>query len=112
MEYEYESFNNFKELAAKHPKAAAELLEKFNEGEWQDNDLYWYPSEEDFAIYEIVDGWYSNLGLNQFVDFNGAPNPLNFIDFKSFGDVLIDSYDPTCNFETNNGEIVTTGYGF
>lgn len=111
MDYEEEIFNNYKEFAAKHPKAAAELLEEFGEGEWQNNDLYWYPSEKDFAIYEIVDGWYSNIELST-TDFRGAPNPLNFIDFKSFGEALVDSYDETCNFETTDGEIVTTGYGF
>lgn len=112
MEHEYESFNNYKELAAKHPKAAAALLEEFDEGEWQNNDLYWYPSEEDFAMYEMVDGWYSSNGLGQFSDFKGAPNPLNFIDYKALGKALVGSWDKHCNFETDDGEIVTTGWGF
>lgn len=112
MNYEDEVFDNYQALAAKHPNTAAALLDKFGEGEWQDSYLYWYLSEEDFAMYEMVDGWYSKLNLRQSSYFGGAPNPLDFIAFKALGKALLDTWDDTAYFEADNGEIVTTGVGF
>lgn len=112
MDYQEEILDNYQELAAKHPKAAAEVLDKFGEGKWQEYALCWYPSEEDFAMYEMIDGWYSSTDLGQFSDFRGAPNPLNFIDYKALGKALVETWDENCNFETDDGEIVTTGWGF
>lgn len=112
MNYEQEIFSNYQALAAKHPNTAAALLYEFGEGEWQNSELYWYPTEEDFAMYEVEEGWYSNFQLNQSIDFNGAPNLLNFLDFKSLGSALVDTWDNSCHFEANNGEIVSTGVGF
>lgn len=108
--YENEIFDNYKSLAATYPNVAAELLDEFGEGKWQDSDLYYYPSENDFAIYEIVDGWYSTIQLD--TDFNGAPNLLDFIDFEGLGRALVETWDASCNFETKSGEIVTTSYGW
>ena len=110
--YENEIFENYQAFAAKHPNTAAALLEEFGEGKWQDSYLYWYPTEEDFAMYEVEDGWYSNFQLNQSTDFNGAPNLLNFIDFEGLGSALVETWDNSCNFETTSGEIVTTDYGW
>lgn len=112
MNYEQEIFSNYQALAAKHPNTAAALLYEFGEGEWQNSELYWYPTEEDFAMYEVEEGWYSNFQLNQSIDFNGAPNLLNFLDFKSLGSALVDTWDNSCHFEANNGEIVSTEVGF
>ena len=108
--YENEIFDNYQALAAKHPSAAAELLYAFNEGEWQNSELCWYPSEKDFAVYEVVNGWYSSIPLT--TDFNGAPNLLDFIDFEGLGSALVETWDDSRNFETKSGEIVTTSYGW
>lgn len=110
--YGNEILENYQDLAKKHPNAAAELLNEFGEGEWQNSELYWFPSEEDFAMYEMIDGWYSSTDLGQFSDFRGTPNPLNFIDYKALGEALVENWDETCNFKTDDGEIVTTGWGF
>lgn len=112
MNYEQEIFDNYQALAAKHPSIASKLLEEFGEGEWQDSELCWYPNEEDFAMYEVEDGWYSTFQLNQYTDFNGAPNLLNFLDFKSLGSALVETWDNSCHFEANDGEIVSTEVGF
>lgn len=101
--YENEIFENYQAFAAKHPDAAAELLNKFSEGKWQDSKLCWYPSEEDFAVYEIEDGWYSSIPWT--ADFNGAPNLLDVLDFVALGRALAENWDDSCNFEANNGEI-------
>lgn len=110
-EYENDILENYQDLAKKHPKAAAELLHEFGEGEWQNSELYWFPSENDFAIYEVEDGWYSNFPLSTY-DFKGAPNLFDFIDFDGLGSALVENWDDSYNFETKSGEIVTTSYGW
>ena len=126
MNYKEEIFDNYQDLATKHPKAAAELLNKFGEGKWQDYDLCWYPSEEDFAKFEVEEGWYrdvdlSSVELTQPSDFPKIPNLLDFInlpdlksfiDFKSFGKALMETWDDPDKFETTDGEIVTSSWGF
>lgn len=112
MYYEYETFNNYQELAAKHPDAAAEALNEFGEGEWQGRNLHWYPTKEDFAMHELEEGQYSDFGLSRYTDFNGAPNLLDFINFNLLGEALVENWYNTSNFEADNGEIVTTEIGW
>lgn len=126
MDYQEEILDNYQELAAKHPKAAAELLDKFGEGKWQEYALCWYPSEEEFAKFEVEEGWYrdvdlSDVELTQSSDFVKTPNLLdfinlpdlrNFIDFKSFGKALMETWDDPDKYETTDGEIVTSSWGF
>lgn len=64
MDYKEEILDNYQELAAKHPKAAAELLDKFGEGKWQEYTLCWYPNKEDFAKFEVEEGWYRDVDLS------------------------------------------------
>lgn len=109
--YEDEIFDNYQALAEKHPSVAAELLYEFGEGEWQDSELYWYPSEEDFAIHEVKDGWYSDIELAT-TDFRGAPNLLDFINFKALGNALVETWASSYYFETKSGEIVAAKYGW
>lgn len=45
-----------------------------------------FDSLEDFAIYEVEDGWYSTLELNH--DYHGAPNLLEYINYKALGAAL------------------------
>lgn len=111
MYYENEIFDNYQALAKKHPDAAAELQNEIGDGEWQNLELRWYPNEEDFAIYDVIDGWYSNIPLDT-GDFDDAPNLLNFFDFKALGRALVETWDSSCNFETESGEIITASYGW
>lgn len=112
--YENEFFENYQDLAKKHPSAAAELLHEFGEGKWQESELCWYPSKKDFAIYEVEDGWYSDINIKLIMtNFRGgAPNLLDFIDFDALGSALIEMWDSSYYFETTSGEIVTTKYGW
>ena len=126
MDYKEEILDNYQELAAKHPKAAAELLDKFGKGKWQEYALCWYPSEEEFAKFEVEEGWYrdvdlSSVELTQSSDFVKTPNLLdfinlpdlkNFINFKSFGKALMEAWDDPDKYETKSGEIVTSSWGF
>ena len=109
----WDSFNNFEEFMASHPDVAANLLDSVGEGEWVSHELYYYPSLEDYAEYELTEGWYIDLNLDNF-DFNGAPNPLDYIQMGAFGEALLNSGDESvtwCNWE-GDCEVVTTGYGW
>lgn len=113
MNYEEEVFDDgYKELALEHPQAAAALLEEFGEGEWQDSWLYRYPTVKDFVLHELDNGWYFNYKLKYDVDFDGALNLLDFIDYKALGKALINVRGGDCCFETDKGEIITTEIGW
>lgn len=101
-------YNDFDEFKERQPQLAAELLETFGKGEWQDNALYVYDDVEDFADYELTEGWYANSFSNQ--DYNGAPDPLDFIDLRALGAELVSTWDESCHYQANGGKIVTTDY--
>lgn len=113
MNYNEETFDNYQALAVSHPHAAAALLDKFDEGEWQDSRLYYYPTVKDFTLHELDDGWYFNYKLKYDMDFDDAVNLLDFINYDALGKALIKArYFNDCNFKTDNGEIVTAEIGW
>lgn len=105
----YESFDNFEELASAYPELAESLLEDVGEGEWQDEELMLFDDIENFAEYELYDGWYSDIFGD--ADFNGAPNPLNYIDLAEFGEALSNSWDDSAYWR-HGDYIVATPYGW
>ena len=101
----YETFENFDEFKAAYPDKATEALNNFEEGDWQEESLYYYADVESFAKYEVCEGWYSETNLDR--DWGGAPNLLEFIDYKSLGEDLVWSWDDISNFQFEDGSIVT-----
>lgn len=101
---------SYAELFERDEELSKELIEKVGSGEWQENEIYYYEDEEEFAEYELTEGWYADLGLDR--DYNGAPNPLDYIDLSGLGNALIRNWDDSCNFKASTGEILTTGYGW
>lgn len=102
-------FNNFVELQAQEPELAEALLKDVEPGDWQANDISYFESKEEFAHYELTDGWYTNSIPD--ADYNGAPDPFDFIDLERLCDALIDAWDPTFNW-TNGEAILQTNYGW
>lgn len=103
-------FENFKQLESEEKNLAAELLEQIGEGEWQKEELYFYKNVETFAEYQLTEGWYADMEIQR--DWNGAPNPIYFIDMNLFGKALTDSWDQSCNFKSKNGQILTSSHGW
>ncbi len=98
------------ERQLKNEELVERLLEEFDEGDWSDNQLYVYPSLEDFAKYEVEDGWYSN-SIKE--DYNGAPDLFDYIDYESLGNALKDSWDDSCYYHDEETDcVVSTAYGF
>ena len=101
---------SYAELFERDEELAKELIEKVGSGEWQENEIYYYEDEEEFAEYELTEGWYADLRLDR--DYNFAPNPLDYIDLSGLGDALIRNWDDSCNFRASTGEILTTSCGW
>ena len=64
-----------------------------------------FDSLEYLAIYEVDDGWYSNLELDR--DYNGAPNLWYFVDYKALGTALSQTWDDSCNCVLSDGRVVS-----
>lgn len=105
MYYEYVHYKNFEELKKEKPEIAKKLLDKSGNGEWIKEDLYLYPDIEEFAKYELSEGWYCDNNFDQ--DYNGAPNPLDYIDMEAFGAALESTWDESCHFDIDGVIIVT-----
>lgn len=101
---------SYAELFERDEELAKELIEKVGSGEWQENEIYYYEDEEEFAEYELTEGWYADLRLDR--DYNFAPNPLDYIDLSGLGDALVRNWDDSCNFRASTGEILTTSCGW
>ena len=108
--YEIKTYDNLEELKQENKELVERLLKEFDEGDWSDNQLYVYPSLEDFAIYEVEEGWYSEAIKE---DYNGDPNLLDYIDYEALGNALKDSWDDSCYYyDEETDYVVSTAYGF
>ena len=101
---------SYAELFERDEDLAKELIEKVGSGEWQENEIYYYEDEEEYADYELTEGWYADLRLDR--DYNFAPNPLDYIDLSWLGNALVRNWDDSCNFRASTGEILTTSCGW
>lgn len=106
-----EIFNNFDKLMTAMPKLAAEIddysANTDNTG-WKSEPIYVYKDLTAFAKYELTEGWYIAYNLNLDGDYDGAPNPLDFIDWESFGQALSEEWDDRLHFLSLSGYVVET----
>ena len=122
MNYDYDcnSYKSFDELYKKDKQTAELLLaelglseariDELNELGWTYDYLCVYPTLEDYALYELTDGWYIDCNFDR--DFKGAPNPMDWIDLDGFGQRLIDLGDQNVTLALSNGKVVTTSCGW
>lgn len=109
MDYEYTYYENFEELKEAEPELAKKLLAQVDKGEWMNEGLCIYPDDWEFARYELSEGWYCDCNFDR--DYNGAPNPFDYIDMDKFARALVNSWDDSCHVEIGD-TIITTGYGW
>jgi hypothetical protein len=117
MNYKYVDYDNFDELMDCDSQTANLLLKELDLDEsdigkepWTNEQLMVYPNVEEYAVYELIDGWYQNHNLGG--SFNGAPNPIEYIDLTDFGGDLIAEGDASIVCLLQNGKVVTTSYGW
>ncbi len=103
-------YDDYAEFAEDQPDLAEALLNDVGEGEWQDEQIFYYPSYEDLADYELREGWYIDCGFDR-IDFNGAPNPIDYIDLDALGKALVRTGDSSVYWD-NGKEVVTTSCGW
>lgn len=103
-------FNNYKELMDFNKGLAEELIDTVGTGEWQDNEMYLYEDLGELAEYELTEGWYANMDIDK--DWNGAPNPMDYIDLNRLGEALSENWDSSVYFEADNGAVLSTNYGW
>lgn len=104
-------FNNLEELVEFDKELAEELKVTFGGGDWESEQLYYHENKEEFAQYELTDGWYSHSGIND-RDWNGAPDPLDYINLESLGKDLISTWDVSIHYLSTRGEVIQTSYGW
>lgn len=107
----YSDFDNFDELKndSRYGYLAEMLIDEYDEGEWQNNTIYIYDSVEDFAEYELYDGMYAYM--IERADYNGAPDPFDYIDMTALGNALTSSFDESLYCELD-GHVIETTYGW
>lgn len=103
-------YENFNELKEDYEKLAKKLLSEVGKGDWMDEELYLYPSLSEYAEYELTEGWYIDCGFDR-MDFNGAPNPIDYIDLEAFGEALSNRWDDSC-YWTDGEYVISTGVGW
>lgn len=103
-------YQNYTELLEENEQLALALLSEKGEGNWQQSEIYRHDDIESFAEYELIDGWYVDLGIDR--DFNGAPNPLDFINLEELGNALARNWDESSHFQSSYGDILQTSYGW
>lgn len=104
-------YENFKDMKDNNPELADQLLNMVGQGDWQNYQLFCYEDSSEYAQYEVSEGWYSELGLNDCSEFNGAPNLYDYIDFDSLGEDLLSNADESIVVEIDNC-VITSDCGF
>ncbi|WP_126489874.1 hypothetical protein [Staphylococcus delphini] len=106
------TFKNAEELKTKYPKIYNELLAEKGGGEWENEELFLFPTATDFAQYEVFEGWY---GLGYFaneISGGNAPDLFEYIDYEELTPDLINSWDDSIFHKTKDNQIVRTGFGW
>lgn len=109
------SYDNFEDFKEDHPDLAKELLDNVEAGEWQNEEIQYYPTPDEYADYEVCEGWYACLFDGKdlsTMDYNGAPSLYDYIDFDKLGQDLVDSGDETVTMQLSDNSIVETMYGW
>lgn len=104
-------FENFEELKKYNSDLASELLKEKEAGKWLENEIYYHKDKENFAQYEVTEGWYSSI-IDVNTNFNGAPDLFEYIDYKGLAEDLTQNWDVSINYLSSNNEVLTTSYGW
>lgn len=114
LDCKYKFYANFEELKEDKPKLAAMLLREYGEGGWMDEDLYVYPTIQDFAKFEFLAGMYAGVfgQMDSVMTDLDLPNFLDYVDFKKLGVALLDRDIDEHVFRTKSGILVQTYVGF
>ena len=97
-------YENLEELKNTNEELANEITNEFEEGSWENEEILVWNDITEFAVYEVEEGWYTNFVRG--VDFNGAPDLYDYIDYEALGEALSNSWDSSVYILSNNGQVV------
>ena len=103
-------YKNFKELSEEKENLSQELLQSVGEGDWQEREIIYFNELEDYAYFELTEGWYAEAKLDS--DWKGAPDLLSFIDTYRLGRSLSQLWDTSAYFLSESEEVLTSPYGW
>lgn len=103
-------YENFEKLSEEKENLAQELLQNVGKGDWQEDEVVYFNSLEDYAYFELTEGWYSEAKLDS--DWKGAPDLLNFIDAYLLGRRLSQLWDTSAHFLAESEEVLTSSHGW
>lgn len=103
MDWVCENYDNSSELLESDYHAASGLLYKLGiklnddgkpsvEKPWMNHELFVYPTEYDFGVYQLQDGLYRDFGLAD-NDYGSLRDPFDFIDMDLFGKRLAEDLE-------------------
>ena len=97
-------YENLEELKNTDEELANEITIEFEEGSWENEEIFVWNDTTEFAEYEVMEGWYTNFTSG--VDFNGTPNLYDYIDYEALEEALSNSWDNRVYSLSNNGQVV------
>lgn len=109
-QYEYyTSYDGLEELNKLRTDLAEELLDNRSKPDVETSDnINVYEDLETYAEYEVVEGWYASAidkDLTQ-IDYHGAPNLSDFIDYEKLGQALYRTWDAGVYYLASTGEVI------
>lgn len=113
LDYKYDTYEDFNQLKVAKPKLAEILTSEFYDGDWQGEEIYVYPDVKNYAMSELIDGYYqiSTYPLYEHLKNSSAPNFLEYINLNKLGRDLASDLDRYV-FVTRSGIVVQTQVGF
>lgn len=106
-----DEFANFEEMKSKYPELSESLLQSVGEGEWQNKELFVYYSFEDFAKYDIYNGYFShlqNVCAHYDAGMDQRPiNPFSYIDLGRFGKAIFERMNKSYVWTDGNRIVYT-----
>ena len=119
LNYNYTTYDDFKELAIKQPELGRRLVKEYGkEGSWMHNTLTVFKTVRDYAIYEVLEDKYAlpfsenEEGISSLVNVNfheyHLPNLFNYIDYTCLGYNLVNNKYFYDFYDRHTGQVVTS----
>lgn len=103
MAYACYHYTSLKELMSQSPNLVGELKAYFNEGQLNGHHFCIYPTLEDYASYELLDGAFKPQ--TTIAAFAGI-SLTDFVDLAAFGGQLTQHWEPSTHFYSQQGRII------
>lgn len=101
--YTVQIYENIEELKDINENLAEQLTCVFDENTLKESEIFIYPSLEDFAKYEVEDGFYIEIIDT---DYDEAYDLLECINYQALGEKLKEKWDESSHYYDENTDTV------